>query len=136
VIERYREGTGFEDSAGYARAVRAGDRILVSGTGDVAPDGRVAYPGDVYEQTRTSFARGIAAVERLGGRREDVVRTRVYLAPSADWRDAVRAHAELFDDVRPANTLLHVAGFVADGMLVEIELEAYAPQASADTRGG
>ena len=124
MIERFAEGTGFESIAGYSRAVRAGNRILVSGTGDVTADGSVRYPGDTYAQTRASFERAVAAVERLGGTRGDVVRTRVYLTPQADWREAIRVHSELFGEVRPANTTLFVAGFVAPEMLVEIELEA------------
>jgi hypothetical protein len=53
-----------------------------------------------------------------------VIRTRLYLAPKADWRDAVRAHKELLGGVDPANTTFFVAGFVADELLVEIEVDA------------
>ncbi len=122
--ERYREGVGFEEVAGYSRAVRHGDWIAVSGTGDVTGDGTVGHPGDSYGQMRTSLERALAAVEQLGGRREDVIRTRIYLAPAADWREVVRAHRELLGGVDPANTTLFVEGFVAEGMLVEIELDA------------
>jgi enamine deaminase RidA (YjgF/YER057c/UK114 family) len=66
----------------------------------------------------------VAAVERLGGQREDIVRTRVYLTPEADWRGAIRAHKELFGGIEPANTTLFVAGFVAPEMLVEVEVDA------------
>lgn len=122
--ERYREGAGFEEVAGYSRAARHGSRIAVSGTGDLARDGTVGHPGDTYGQTRASLERALAAVERLGGRREDVIRTRVYLVEQADWREAVRAHKELLGGVDPANTTLFVAGFVAEEMLVEVELDA------------
>jgi enamine deaminase RidA (YjgF/YER057c/UK114 family) len=124
VRERYREGAGFEDVAGYSRAARHGSRIAVSGTGDIAGDGTVAHPGDTYGQTRASLERALAAVERLGGRRADVIRTRVYLAPEAEWREAVRAHKEMLGGVDPANTTFFVAGFVAEEMLVEVELDA------------
>ena len=122
--ERYREGAGFEEAAGYARAARHGTRIAVSGTGDVGGDGVVGHPGDTYGQARSSLERALAAVEQLGGRREDVIRTRLYLAPNADWREAVRAHKELLGGIDPANTTFFVAGFVADEMLVEIEVDA------------
>lgn len=122
--ERYREGSGFEDTAGYSRAARHGNSIAVSGTGDVTSDGVVGHPGDTYGQARSSLERALAAVERLGGRRTDVIRTRLYLAPSADWREAVRAHKELLDGIDPANTTFFVAGFVTDEMLVEIEVDA------------
>jgi enamine deaminase RidA (YjgF/YER057c/UK114 family) len=124
VHQRYKEGAGFEEAAGYSRAARHGTRIAVSGTGDVRSDGVVGHPGDTYGQARSSLERAIAAVERLGGRREDVIRTRLYLAPQADWREAVRAHKELLGGIDPANTTFFVAGFVADEMLVEIEVDA------------
>jgi enamine deaminase RidA (YjgF/YER057c/UK114 family) len=122
--ERYREGRGFEETAGYARAARHGNRIAVSGTGDLAGDGAVGHPGDTYGQTRSSLERALAAVDRLGGRRDDVIRTRIYLAPQAEWREAVRAHKELLGGVDPANTTFFVAGFVAEAMLVEVEVDA------------
>jgi enamine deaminase RidA (YjgF/YER057c/UK114 family) len=124
VRERYREGAGFEEVAGYSRAARHGSRIAVSGTGDVAGDGTVDHPGDTYGQTRASLERALAAVEQLGGRREDVIRSRVYLAPRAEWQEAARAHKELLGGVDPANTTFFVAGFVAEEMLVEVELDA------------
>ena len=122
--ERYREGVGFEDVAGYSRAVRAGNVIAVSGTGDVAADGTVGNPGETYAQALAALERALAAVERLGGRRKDVIRTRLYLTREAEWRDAVRAHKELLGGIDPANTTLFVAGFVAPEMLVEVEVEA------------
>jgi len=124
VPERYREGVGFEDVAGYSRAVRAGNVIAVSGTGDLTADGTVGNPGETYAQALAALERALAAVERLGGRREDVIRTRLYLTREAEWRDAVRAHKELLGGIDPANTTLFVAGFVAPEMLVEVEVEA------------
>jgi enamine deaminase RidA (YjgF/YER057c/UK114 family) len=63
-------------------------------------------------------------MEALGGELEDVVRTRVYLVPGADWEGAARAHAEVMGSVAPANTMLYVASLVGEGFLVEVELEA------------
>jgi enamine deaminase RidA (YjgF/YER057c/UK114 family) len=122
--ERFREGAGFEATAGYARAARHGAWIAVSGTGDVAADSSVGHPGDTYGQTRASFERALDAVERLGGAREDVIRTRLYLTRAADWREAVRAHKELFGGIDPANTTLYVEGFIAPEMVVEVEVDA------------
>jgi enamine deaminase RidA (YjgF/YER057c/UK114 family) len=124
VRERFHEGAGMEELAGYSRAVRHGNLIVVSGTGDLAGDGTIGHPGDSYGQARAAFERAVAAVERLGGGREDVVRTRVFVTPEADWSGALRAHKELFDSVRPANTTMIVAGFPAPGMLVEVEVDA------------
>jgi enamine deaminase RidA (YjgF/YER057c/UK114 family) len=122
--DRYTDDAEWQDAAGYARAARRGTRIAVSGTTSSGPDGGVLHPGDSYRQTLEAIGRGVRAVEALGGSASDVLRTRVYLAPGAAWQDAARAHREAFDAVRPANTMLHVAGLVGDGLLVEVELDA------------
>ncbi|MDQ6774019.1 MAG: Rid family hydrolase [Candidatus Dormibacteraeota bacterium] len=121
---RYRDGGGWEERAGYSRAARTGRRIAVSGTTASGPDGEALHPGDAYAQARAALERALAALAALGGVPEDVLRTRLYLAPGADWEGAGRAHAELLGEVAPANTTLHVAGLVGDGFLVEVELEA------------
>jgi enamine deaminase RidA (YjgF/YER057c/UK114 family) len=125
-----RSGSPFEQVAAYARAVRVGDLIAVSGTAATGSDGSAQHPGDTYAQTRAAIARALAAVEELGGTRQDVIRTRVFLTGDAAWRDAVRAHAEAFAGVDPANTTLFVAGFIPEGVLVEVELDAVAPAAT------
>jgi enamine deaminase RidA (YjgF/YER057c/UK114 family) len=124
VRERFHEGAGMEEAAGYCRAVRHGNLIAVSGTGDLAGDGTIGHPGDTYAQARAAFERALGAVERLGGRRDDVVRTRVYVTPDGDWQGALRAHKEALGGVHPANTTVIVAGFPAPGMLVEVDLDA------------
>lgn len=121
-----RDGTAFEQVASYARAVRDGSSIAVSGTAATGPDGEALAPGDTYGQARICFERALRAVEELGGRTETVLRTRVYLARESDWREAVRAHAEAFRGVDPANTTLYVAGFIPPGVLLEVELDAVA----------
>ena len=115
---------GFEDVGGYARAVRSANLIAVSGTAAIAADGQALHPGDVSGQTRHALEVALDAVKELGGRREDVLRTRIFLAAGSDWRPAVDVHREFFADTRPANTTLFVAGFPPPGVLVEVELEA------------
>ena len=115
---------GFEDIGGYARAVRIGGTIAISGTAATDAEGKALHPGDAYAQTRDAFERALAALRELGGGLNDVMRTRIYLAPGADWRRAVDAHRELFGETLPANTTLFVAGFIPVGVLVEIELDA------------
>jgi len=122
--DRYVDEALWQDTAGYSRAARRGGRILVSGTTSTGPDGEVLHPGDSYGQTLEAIAKGLRAVEALGGSRDDVLRTRVYLAPGASWEDAARAHREAFDAVRPANTMLFVAGLIGEGLLVAAELDA------------
>jgi enamine deaminase RidA (YjgF/YER057c/UK114 family) len=122
--ERFTDGGGWEEEAGYSRAVRRSGRISVSGTTATAPDGGALHPGDSYRQARTAIERALAAVQALGGHPEDVVRSRIYLAPAADWEEAIRAHFELLGAVAPANTTVHVASLIGDGFLVEVELDA------------
>jgi enamine deaminase RidA (YjgF/YER057c/UK114 family) len=122
-----RSGSPFEATAAYSRAVRVGSLIAVSGTAATGADGAALHPGDAYAQTRDCIGRALAAVQELGGAAADVVRTRIYLTQDAAWRDAVRAHAEAFAGIDPANTTLYVAGFIPDGVLVEVELDAVVP---------
>lgn len=121
--ERYREGKGMEVAAGYCRAVRHGDVIVVSGTADFA-DGKVGHVGDTYGQAKAAFERSLEAIERVGGRPRDVVRTRVYLTPDADFDDFVRVHKELFGEIEPVNTTVVVAALATPEMLVEVEVDA------------
>jgi enamine deaminase RidA (YjgF/YER057c/UK114 family) len=116
----YREGGGFEEAAAYSRAVRIGSHVAVSGTA-------ARYGGDTYTQTREALQRALAAAAELGAAVGDVLRTRLLLAPGCDWEGAVRAHREAFDGVNPANTTYYVGGFIPDGVLVEIELDAVVP---------
>jgi len=118
----FREGGSFEDEAGYSRAVRHGQHIAVSGTTcrpDIIGQGTRAQAVDCLQRI-------IAAVERLGGSRSGICRTRLFLAPGADWQEAGRAHLEVLGDVAPANTTLFVHGLIGDGLLVEAEADAWA----------
>jgi enamine deaminase RidA (YjgF/YER057c/UK114 family) len=123
---------GFADIGGYARAVRIGDHIAVSGTAATKADGTPLSP-DVYAQTREAFRRGIEAVEALGGSVGDVIRTRIYLVAGVDWQRAIIAHREIFDDVRPANTTLFISGFPPEGVLVEVEIDAITATSGSDS---
>ncbi len=115
-------GTKWEALAGYARAVRVGERILVSGTTATGPDG-VVGAGDAAAQTDFIIDKIEAAINQLGGTLAEVVRTRVYLRHIEQWEAVARVHGERFGDIRPANTLVQ-AMLVGDGYLVEIEAEA------------
>ncbi|MCB0060012.1 MAG: RidA family protein [Caldilinea sp.] len=115
-------GTVWESMAGYSRAVRVGDRILVSGTTATGPDGLVGAD-DPAAQARYAIDKIEAAIRQLGGRLEDVVRTRVYVSDVAHWEPVARVHGERFGHIRPANTLVE-ARLVGPEYLVEIEAEA------------
>ena len=123
-MKRARVGTGtaYEALAGYSRAVRVGDRVLVSGTTASGPDGPVAV-GDAAAQARFVLDRIERALTELGATLGDVVRTRVFVRRIEDWDVVARVHGERFGSVRPANTLVQ-ATLVHPDLLVEIEAEA------------
>jgi enamine deaminase RidA (YjgF/YER057c/UK114 family) len=130
-----RSGGGFEDVAAYSRAVRVGQRIVTSGTAALDASGVALYPGDAEAQTRAAITAAVAGVTGLGGRIEDVTRTRIYLAAGADWRGTVSAHREAFAGINPANTTVIVHSLIPEGALVEVELEAEVEaQAGGDER--
>jgi enamine deaminase RidA (YjgF/YER057c/UK114 family) len=123
-VRRVQSGSPWEESFGFARAVAAGDRVLVAGTSSFK--GSVLYgEGDPYEQAKVAFTSALEAIAEFGLGPESVVRTRMYLTHQRDVDEAGRAHKELFDSVRPASTLLVVEGFVDPRILVEVELEAF-----------
>ena len=119
-------GTTWEAGAGFARAVRIGDRILISGT--TATHGSRHIGGtDPAAQAHFVIDKLEGALQSLGGRLEQVVRTRIYVRNMADWEPVARAHGERFATIRPANTLVR-ADLVGDEYLVEIEAEAMTPE--------
>ncbi len=115
-------GTVWEALAGYCRALRVGDRILVSGTTATGPEGLVGGD-DPAAQARYALDKIEAAIGQLGGRLEDVVRTRVFVSNIAHWEAVARVHGERFGHIRPVNTLVE-ARLVGPEYLVEIEAEA------------
>lgn len=133
-MERYRDGSTFEAIASYCRATRRGETINVSGTAALDVDGTARYPNDAYSQTREALERSVAAVEELGGSLHDIMRTRLLLTPGCDWREAVRAHHDVFDGVDPANTTYFVAGLIPEGALVEVEVDARVETTSLRSR--
>ena len=123
-VRRVQSESPWEESFGFARAVAAGDRVLVAGT--TSFKGSVLYgEGDPYEQAKVAFTSAIEAIGELGLGVESVLRTRMYLTHARDVDAVGRAHKELFDTVRPVSTLLVVEGFVDPRILVEVELEAF-----------
>ncbi|MFO7631947.1 MAG: RidA family protein [Caldilinea sp.] len=115
-------GTVWESMAGYCRAVRVGDCILVSGTTATGPDGLVGGD-DPAAQARYAIDKVEAAIRQLDGRLEDVVRTRIYVSRIDHWEAVARVHGERFGHIRPVNTLVE-ARLVGPEYLVEIEAEA------------
>jgi enamine deaminase RidA (YjgF/YER057c/UK114 family) len=123
-VRRVQSGVPWEETFGFARAVAAGDRVVVAGT--TAFRGNVLYgEGDPYEQAKVAFASAVEAIGAFGLDVGSVIRTRMYLSHARDVDDVGRAHKELFGSVRPAATVLVVQGFVDPRVLVSVELEAF-----------
>ena len=113
----------YEEMAGYARAVRAGDRILVSGTTATHGAAGAVCPGDPAGQTVFILDKIAASISALGGSLADVVRTRIYVRDITQAEAVASVHGRYFGRVRPANSLVEVSGLVSP-FDVEIEAEA------------
>jgi enamine deaminase RidA (YjgF/YER057c/UK114 family) len=120
--KRIDTGSVWEPVCGYSRAVRVGDRILVSGTTATHGAGEVVCPGDAASQAVYVLDKITASISSLGGSLEDVVRTRIFLRDVSRWEEVSRVHGRYLGAVRPANTLVQ-AQLVGD---YEVEIEAEA----------
>ena len=112
----------FEKIIGYSRVVKAGNLVFVSGTTGTDQSGRLVS-NDSYAQAKQTIQNIESALEKTGAALTNVVRTRVFLSPNADWRSVARAHEEAFGSILPASSML-VCNFLDPGILVEIEADA------------
>ena len=119
---RIASGSPFEQTIGFSRAVRIGDRVLVSGTGPVWPDG--SCDPDPEAQARRCLEIITQALADAGATPADVVRTRMFITDPGVADAVGRAHAATFGDVRPAATMVVVAALLDPRWFVEIEAEA------------
>ena len=120
-------GAPWESIVGYSRAVRVGNMIEVAGTTAVDGD-QLVGEGNAYEQSRFIFAKIQTALEQARSSMRDVVRTRMYVTTSNVIDDVLRAHGEVFMDIRPVATLVVVSALINDKLLVEIEASAIIDQ--------
>jgi enamine deaminase RidA (YjgF/YER057c/UK114 family) len=116
-------GSYLEPEIGFSRAVRVGQFVAVAGTAPIAAAGGTAALGDVYGQTIRCLEIIGKAVAEAGGTMANIIRTRIMLTDISNWRDAARAHGEVFRDIRPACTFVQVSGFIDPTWLVEIEAD-------------
>lgn len=112
----------WEPVIGYSRAVRTGNLIAVTGTVGVEADG--TYAPDVKGQAQRALTIILAAVEALGGKASDVIRTRMFVTDIAAWKQLGEAHGEIFGEIRPATTMVEVPRLIDEAAMVEIEADA------------
>lgn len=117
-------GTVWEGIVGYSRAVRVGPFVQVAGTTATADDGSTIGVGDPAAQTEAILRKIEGALQQVGARMSDIVRTRIYLTNADDWEAVGRVHGQFFSETRPANTLVEVSRLVGDEYLVEIDADA------------
>ena len=115
-------GSKWEPIMGYSRAVRSGNLIAVTGTVGANADG--SYSPSVGAQASRSLAIIRAALEALGGRMEQVIRTRMYVTDVSQWEEVARVHGDVFGEIRPATTIVEVARLIDAEALIEIEADA------------
>lgn len=119
---RVASGSPFEPTIGFSRALRVGNRVLVSGTAPVWPDG--SCDPDPYVQAQRCLEIIVTALAEAGAEPRHVARTRTFLTDASYWEAVGRAHGEVFRDVRPASTMVVAAGLLDPRWKVEIEAEA------------
>lgn len=116
-------GSPYERRYGFSRAVRIRHWVEVAGSAPIWPDGFV--DPDPKTQARRCIEIMLDAVEEAGGKPEDVVRTRMFITDAADADAIGEAHGEFFSEIRPASTMVVVAGLLDARWKVEMELEAH-----------
>jgi enamine deaminase RidA (YjgF/YER057c/UK114 family) len=117
-------GSPLEPTIGMSRAVRSGPYVSVAGTAPISEGGGVEAPGDVYAQSVRCLDIVERALVEAGASLKDVIRNRVMLTDIENWREAARAHAERFGEIRPACTFVEVSRFIDSDWLVEFEVDA------------
>jgi|SRR5215207_1002539 len=120
--QRVSSGSPFEPTIGFSRALRVGDRVLVSGTGPIWPDG--SCDPDPEVQAHRCIEIIVGALKEAGARADQVTRTRMYITDPTDAEAVGRAHAAAFSGARPAATMVVVAGLLDPRWKVELEAEA------------
>jgi len=128
-VIRFNSGAASESAFGFSRAVRAGDWILVAGCVATDETGSIVGINQMYTQARVTLENMAKVLERMGGSIRDVVRTRVYVTDISDLPGIARAHRDAFSANPPASTLLQIGRLARPDALIEIDADAFVPEA-------
>jgi len=121
---KYSSGSKWEPIVGYSRAIRVGKIVHVSGTTGTDSEGKVVGAGEPGKQAVQALDNIRKALESVGSKLEDVVRTRIYVTDISRWEEVGKAHGAVFKDIRPTTSMLEVKKLISPEILVEIEAEA------------
>jgi enamine deaminase RidA (YjgF/YER057c/UK114 family) len=121
---KYSSGSKWEPIVGYSRAIRVGKIVHISGTTGTDSEGKVVDVGDPGKQAVQALDNIRRALESVGSKLEDVVRTRIYVTDISRWEEVGKAHGAVFKDIRPTTSMLEVKKLISPEILVEIEAEA------------
>lgn len=121
--ENYTEGSPWETKVGYARAVKIGSIIEISGT-TATVNGEVVGKDNVYEQTKCILQKFEKVLAHYGANMKDIVRTRIFCTDISKWQEIGNAHGEFFGNIQPATGMYQISKLIDDDLLVEIEATA------------
>lgn len=117
-------GQPLETEIGYSRACRVGNIVAVTGTAPMNPDGTLNSPGDLYGQSKRCLEIIADVLAQAGASLDTVIRTRIFLTDMSRWKEAAKAHGEVFGQIKPATSFLGTSALINPGWLVEIEADA------------
>jgi len=117
-------GTIWEKKYGYSRAVKVGNLVFVSGTTAVDESGEVVGGEDIYLQAAFIYKKIEKALHQAGATMENVVRIRTFITDMSQYPEVLKAQGEVFENIRPAATLVEVTALIDARLLVEIEADA------------
>lgn len=117
-------GTEWEKKYGYSRAVKVGSMVFVAGTTAVDESGEVVGEDDFYAQTAYIYKKIEKALQQAGATMDNVVRIRTFITDMGKYPDVLKAQGEVFENIRPAATLVEVTALIDERLLVEVEADA------------
>lgn len=122
--ENISSGSHWETNFGYSRLVKVDNHVEIAGTVAADSDGKVVGEGDCGEQTRYALEKILTYLEKAGGKKENIVRIRIFTTDISQWEKIGQAHGAFFGTIAPAMSLIGVNAFVATEFLIEIEATA------------